>query len=99
MEISHHVLSEYSKQFVNKNSEWEDWIELATFSYNTSIHKGTRCSPYELVFGKLARQPSSEPLPEHEWLETYDDYLIKLVTRLHEIRAITRDNLIAAKEK
>ena len=28
-----------------------------------------------------------------------DDYLIKLVTRLHEIRAIARDNLIAAKEK
>ena len=99
LERSHHVLAEYLKQFVSKNSEWDDWIELATFSYNTSIHEGTRCSPYELVFGKLARQPSSEPLPEHEKLETYDDYLIKLITRLHEIRAIGRDNLIAAKEK
>ena len=48
------------KQFVSKNSEWDDYIELATFPYNTSIHEGTRCAPYELVFGKLARQPSSE---------------------------------------
>ena len=99
MERSHHVLAEYLKQFVSKSSKWDDWIELATFSYNTSIHEETRCSPYELVFGKLARQPSSEPLPEHKKLETYDDYLIKLVTRIHEIRAIARDNLIAAKEK
>ena len=70
LERSHHVLVEYLKQFVSKNSEWDDWIELATFSYNTSIHEVTRCTLYELVFGKLARQPSSEPLPEHEKLET-----------------------------
>ena len=99
LERSRHVLAEYLKQFVSKNSEWDDWIELATFSYNTSIHEGTRCTPYELVLGKLARQPSSEPLPEHGKLETYDDYLIKLVTRLYKIRAIARDNLIAAKKK
>ena len=99
LERSHHVLAECLKQFVSKSSEWDDWIELATFSYNTSIHEGTCYTPYELVFSKLARQPSSEPLPEDEKLETYDDYLIKLVTRLHEIRAIARDNLIAAKKK
>ena len=30
---------------------------------------------------------------------TYDIYIIKLIARLHEIRAISRNNLIAAKEK
>ena len=26
LERSHHVLAEYLKQFVSKNSEWDDWI-------------------------------------------------------------------------
>ena len=69
------------------------------FSYNTSLHEGTKCTPYELVFGKLAREPSSEPLSQKEKLQTYDDYLINFVTQLHEMRTQARENLISAKEK
>ena len=43
--------------------------------------------------------PSSDPLPEHEKMETYDMYMTKLITKLHEMRGIARQNLIAAKEK
>ena len=99
MERSHHVLKEYLKQFIENNTEWDDWIELAMFSYNTTVHEGTKCTPYELVFGKLARLPSGNPLPEHEKIETYDMYLTKLITKLHEMRGIARQNLITAKEK
>ena len=67
------------------------------FSYNTSVHEGTKCTPYELVFGKLARLPSGDPLPEHETMETYDMYMTKLITKLHEMHGIARQNLIAAK--
>ena len=74
-ERSHHVSGEYLKQFIAKNSEWDDWLELAMFSYNTSIHEGTKCTPYELFFCKLAREPSSEPLSQEEKLQTYNDYL------------------------
>jgi len=28
------------------------------FSYNTSVHEGMKYTPYELVFGKIARLPS-----------------------------------------
>ena len=69
------------------------------FSYNTSVHEGTNFTPYELVFGKLARLPSSDPLPEHEKMETYDMYMTKLITKLHEMRGIARQNLIPAEEK
>ena len=69
------------------------------FSYNTSVHEGTKCAAYELVFRKLAREPSSEPLSQKEKLQTYDDYLINFVTQLHEMRTQARENLISAEEK
>ena len=99
LERSHHLLKEYLKQFIEKNTEFDDWIELALFSYNTSVHEGTKCTPYELVLGKLARLPSNITPPEHEQLETYDMYMTKLITKLHQMHSIARDNLIAAKEK
>ena len=69
------------------------------FSYNTSVHEGTECTLYESVFGKLAREPSSEPLSQQEKLQTYDDYLTSFATQLHEMRTQARENLISAKEK
>ena len=69
------------------------------FSYNTRVHEARKCTPYELVFGKLALEPSSEPLSKNEKLQTYDDYLINFVTKLHEMRTQARENLIKAKEK
>ena len=69
------------------------------FWYNTSVHEGTKCTPYELVFGKLAREPSSEPLSQQEKLQSYDDYSINFVTQLQEMRTQARENLISAKEK
>ena len=44
LERSHHVLGEYLKQFVAQYSEWDDWLELATLSYNTSVHEATKCT-------------------------------------------------------
>ena len=69
------------------------------FSYNTSVDEATKCTPYELVFAKLVREPSSEPLSQNEKLQTYDNYLINFVTQLHEMRTQARENLITAKEK
>lgn len=83
---------------MNKTAEWDDWLELATFSYNTSVHKGAKWKPYELVFGKLACLPSSVPPLEHEKLETYDHYLTQSGTRLQEMRDTARHNLISAKK-
>ena len=94
LERSYHVLKEYLKQFIENNAEWDDWIEIAMFSYNTSVHEGTKYTPYELVFGKLARLPSSDPLPEHEKMETYDMCMTKLITKLYEMRGIATQNLI-----
>ena len=90
LERSHHVHKEYLKQFMINDVEWDDWIELAIFSYNTTVHEGTKCTAYELVFEKLAHLLSVNPLPEHEKMETYDMYMTKLIRKLHEMRGIAR---------
>lgn len=68
------------------------------FNYN-SVHETTKHTPYELVFGKIARIPSNEQLALEDKLANYDDYLINLVTQLHTIQSNARENVIEAKHK
>ena len=88
LERSHHVLGEYLKQFVAKKLRMGRLAKIsnALIQYNTSVHEATKCTPYELLFGKIAREPSSEPLSQNEKLQTYNDYSIIFVTQLHEIK-------------
>jgi len=72
VERAHHVLWEYLKQVVNNKADWDEYLELANLSYNTSVHEGTGYTPHELVFGKTARVPTSEQflLPRSRILTT-----------------------------
>lgn len=98
VERSHHVLWEYLKQFTSKN-DWDEYLKLAAFSYNTSVHEGTKFTPYELVFGKLARVPSSDPPIGDSTNESYAEYLTTLFNRIRDTQSYARQNLIAAKER
>ena len=80
-----------------KDCEWDQWVEIAIFNYNTCIHEGTKHTPFEVVFGRLARSPSCEPLREDDLLPTYQGYIKDLVTRLTGIRTIVYNNLVEAK--
>ena len=68
-------LKKYLKEFIKNNAEWDDWIELAMFSYNTSVHEGIKCTPYELIFGKKIfisdTKFKTKFIPEYEKMETY----------------------------
>lgn len=66
LERSHHVLTEYLKAFVTRDDEWDQHLALAMFSYNTSVHESTHYSPFQLIFGRLPRTPSSHPPTEKE---------------------------------
>ena len=67
------------------------------FAYNTAVHGATNFKPYELVFGRLARTPSS--FPQGEELETYGSYLLDLIVRLSEIQKIAARNLVREKDR
>lgn len=99
IERSHHVLSEYLKHFINQRQSWDQWLDMATFSYNTSVHEGTQFTPHELVYGRLARLPSSDPTPIDTNDETYAYYLRELNAKITEIQSKAKENLNDAKAK
>ena len=37
--------------------DWDMWVSLVVYAYNTSTHESTGFSPYELIFGRPARTP------------------------------------------
>ena len=89
---------EYLKQYIEKEAKWDLWVNLASYSYNTSIQEDYCCFPFELVFLRIAKLPSHKPPTQGEQLPTYQNYLVDLVTRLNEIRKLSHDNLIKTKE-
>lgn len=94
---SHMVLADYIKHYIEEFDDWDELIPFAMFSYNTAVHEGTNFTPYELVFGKLARKPSS--FPTYEKLTTYNSYLGDLISRLTEMQDIAGEQLKLSKQK
>lgn len=99
IERSHHTLWEYLKQVVKDKRDWDLYLKLACFSYNTSVHEGTQFTPHELVFGKLARVPTSELSPEELCNESYAEYLTNLYNKIRDVQEAANKNLSAAKIK
>jgi len=97
LERSHLVLVEFLKQFVDRFIEWDKLLRYAAFSYNTSTHETTGYTPYELVFGRLARLPSSEIINDIEELKTSDTYLTQLITDTYNIQKLAREHIINSK--
>ena len=62
------------------------------FAYNTSVHEAANFTPTELVFGRIARVPSS--FPQGDELETHGTYLCDLAVRLSEIQRIAARNMV-----
>lgn len=99
IERSHHVLWEYLKLVISDHRDWDTYLRVACFSYNTSVHEGTRFTPHELVFGKTARAPTSEPMPSDLKNESYEEYLTNLYNKLRDVQEAANFNLRNAKEK
>uniref|UniRef100_A0ABD2WE69 RNA-directed DNA polymerase n=1 Tax=Trichogramma kaykai TaxID=54128 RepID=A0ABD2WE69_9HYME len=96
---SHHSLAEYLKTVAGKNKEWDDILEMAMFSYNTSVHEAHQFQPFQLVFGKLPTLPTEVSIEKSGKIVTYTYYVRKLCKTLSEIKAIAREKLIDAKLK
>ena len=46
-------------QFVDQDAQndWDLKLEKLSFAYNTAVHATTKCSPFELMFGRIPKLP------------------------------------------
>lgn len=68
------------------------------FSYKTNIHEGTRFTPHEFVFGKIARLTASDPLLVDEMDRTYLEYHMSLINKINRTQEATRRHLMRSKQ-
>lgn len=99
LERSHTTLADYLKHYVNDSqTTWDEWLAIAMFSYNTTIHTTTQYTPYELVFGYKPEIPSSlKKAPEFKY--TYDDYRQDLILKLQKSSQVAKENAMQSKVK
>lgn len=96
LERSHQVLKDYLKIYVNKEqNNWDDYLDLAVFNYNTHVHEATKYSPYELVYGRRANLPSNG----RNRVLTHTDILNELSNRIKDLQRNARNNLEEAKRR
>lgn len=99
LERSHQTLKEYLKHYINESqTNWDEYIPLAMFTYNTHIHKSTNFTPFELLFAHKANIPKSIVEPP-EFRYSYDDYYSNLKLKINRAHDIARENLISSKGK
>lgn len=99
LERSHRTLAEYLRHFCTKNqTDWDEFVQTAMFTYNTTPHTATGHTPFNLLFGYEAKLPSAitrKPQP----LYNYDDYVLNLRSKMQEIREFAKSNIGKSKIK
>lgn len=96
LEKAHGSLHDFLRHYIDGNNEWDDFVEFAALCYNTSVHESTLFSPYEILFGFEAREPSVEP-SERDY--TYGDYYKTLIKTLDDVRNKAYENLVKTKHR
>eukprot|EP00794_Sanderia_malayensis_P002386 gene2386-biopygen1273 len=95
VERQNRTLQEMLAAFVSSHKDdWDLWVDLAVYAYNTSRHESTGLSPYELVFGRIAKTPLELdlglPLKNPQ---THFEYSESLRTHLSSLQKIAQQNL------
>ena len=50
-------VAQISKLQSSQHNNWDEFLQAVVFAYNTGIHKSTKFSPHELLYGRSARLP------------------------------------------
>ena len=99
VERANRELKIYLRQFVGKNYKtWDRVLPYFAMEYNTCINTSTGYTPYELVFRRKARLPTSI-YNQNERKRLYSDFCEEMQTKLKEMHLISRENLIQSKHK
>ena len=77
----------------SQNNNWDEYLQAVVFAYNSGIHKTTKYSPYELLYGCPAHLPFYSK-PSHFSFPRLNDYFEQLKKILKIYHQSTRFNII-----
>ena len=92
------TIARYLKSFLDTNVDnVEDWLPSLQFSYNSSIHRSHRFSPYEILYSQKPRWPWFDPNDRNEMFfgQLSTDELLE---RTAKTRRLALDNAMDFKE-
>lgn len=90
------TLCEALTQYVKSNCrDWDKYLQMIAFAYNTSVHSTTQVTPYKLVFGKEARHPIVSELDCEYLLEVpeYSEYANSLAFEFVRVYENVKSNI------
>lgn len=98
IERFHRTLGTYMKALVQKEQHlWCEYLDFATFAYNSSHNITTGFSPFELVFGRRVRLPT-EITKQTISTYNYTNYAQELRSKLKYYHNLAREHSLKAKE-
>ena len=80
------------------NNNWDKWVPVACFIYNTTPYTITKYTPYEVLFGGQANIPGQL---QHKTapLNNYDDFVHDVKQKLQACHEVARANLTLSKQQ
>jgi len=96
-EVANKTIAKYLANVVDSSTlDWEPYLPPLAFSYNTSVHRTVKATPYFLTYGVEPRIPG---LDTPEFVSYGEDPVSEWLSRLHQARALASQNSWAANEK
>ncbi|CAF1458242.1 unnamed protein product [Rotaria sordida] len=76
-----------------QDNNWDEYLQAVVFAYNTGIHKTTKYSPYELIYGRSPRLPINAR-PSYFSFSKPNDYFEQLKRTLRIYHQAARHHII-----
>ncbi|CAF4742463.1 unnamed protein product, partial [Rotaria sp. Silwood2] len=77
----------------SQSNNWDEFLQAVVFAYNTGVHKTTKFSPYELVYGRPARLPINAQSTQFTFNKPID-YFEQLKKTLRIFHQASKDNIL-----
>ncbi|CAF4604889.1 unnamed protein product, partial [Rotaria sp. Silwood2] len=71
------MVVQISKLQQKHHNNWDDYLDAVVFAYNSSKHKTTQYSPFELLFGRCPTLPIDSP-PQYFQFDRPNNYFVHL---------------------
>jgi hypothetical protein len=84
-------------QLTKEPSKWSEFLDVAAFAYNTTVHSSTAYSPFYLMYGREAREPDDLIPPVRN--RNLTDINMIFSQQCYDAIEIAKDRLEEAKEK